>query len=238
VPPPSLPPLSLLIGRAIAHQSLHRHDLPKPLLGRFRKKAPPSPVGRNIVLDPTHRRDLSPVADSEMIVDPNLGPQRHVVTDRQAARETDLGRQQAVPADRDIVADLNLVVDFGSLADHSIAETAAIDRGARADLDVVLDQNTAGLRDLEMPLRTKKQETVAILSDAAARMDQHIIADQRALDGRAWPDIAIPADLDVRADDGAREERALLTRVARERGYNASDPSWLASWRRPEATYS
>ncbi len=34
-------------------------------------------------------------------------------------------------------------------------------------------------------------------------MDQHVVADQGALDGRAGADIAVPADLDAGADDRA-----------------------------------
>src|SRR5581483_4013700 len=73
-----------------------------------------------------------------------------------------------------------------------------------------------------MALGSKKQETVAVLADAAAGVDQHIIADQCALDGRARAYIAVPADphprpyhgagaddraradLDIRADHGQR----------------------------------
>src|SRR6185312_3822927 len=105
----------------------------------------PAAIGRNVVLDRAHGRYLGAVADLEVVVDAHLRPQRDVVTDRQAAREPDLGRKQAVPADGHIVTDLDLIVDFGALADHGIAETAAVDCGAGADLDVVLDQNAASL---------------------------------------------------------------------------------------------
>src|ERR1700736_3494688 len=89
--------------------------------------------------------------------------QRHIVTDGQAAREPDLGRQQATPANGHIVTDLDLVVDFGSLADDGVAQAAAVDRGAGPDLYVVLDQHPTGLRNLEMSLGPEKQEAMAIL---------------------------------------------------------------------------
>src|SRR5262249_54440373 len=101
------------------------------------------------------------------------------------------------------VTDLNLIVDFGTLADHGVAQAAAVDGGARPDLDVVLDQHAPGLRNLQVPLGPKENKAIAVLPDAAARMDQHVVADQRALDGGARPDIAIPPDLDARADHGA-----------------------------------
>ena len=65
--------------------------------------------------------------------------------------------EQAVPADGHIVADLDLIVDFGALADHGVAQAAAIDGGAGADLDIVLDQHTAGLRHLQMAVRARRR---------------------------------------------------------------------------------
>ncbi len=143
---------------------------------------------------------------------PDLGAQRDIVADRQAARETDLGREQAVPADGHIVADLDLIVDFGALADHGIAQAAAVDGGAGADLDIVLDQHAAGLRHLQMAFGAEEDEAVAVLPDAAAGMDQDVVADQRKLDGGTGADIAVAADPHVGpdhragADHGARAD--------------------------------
>src|ERR1700744_5590366 len=96
----------------------------------------------------------------------------YVVPDGQAAREPDLGRQQAVPADGHIVTDLDLIVDFGALADHGIAQAAAIDGGAGPDFHVVLDQDPAGLGHLQMTVRPEEDKAVAVLPDAAAGVDQ------------------------------------------------------------------
>src|SRR6187455_3451596 len=133
--------------------------------------AAPAPVGRNVILDRAHRRDLSAVADLEVVVDSHLGTQRHIVANRQTARQPYLGGQQTMPADRHIVADLDLIVDFRALADHGVAQAAAIDGGPGADLDIVLDHDAAGLRHLQMAIRAEKYEAEAILPDAAARMD-------------------------------------------------------------------
>src|SRR5262249_18156182 len=108
MPPPSLLSLAFRAGRAALYQPLHRDNLLEPLLGRLCKETAPTAVGRNVVLDPTHRRDLGAVTDLEMVVDAHLRAQCDVVADRQTAREPDLGRQQAVPADGHIVADLDL----------------------------------------------------------------------------------------------------------------------------------
>ena len=54
-----------------------------------------------------------------------------------------------------------------------------------------------------MTVRPKEHEAIAVLADAAAGMDQHVIADQRALDRGPCADIAIAADPDVGPDYGA-----------------------------------
>ena len=63
-----------------------------------------------------------------------------------------------MPADRYIVTDLDLIVDFRAFSDDGIAQTAAIDSRPGADLDVVLDQDAAGLRYLQMAIRSEEDE--------------------------------------------------------------------------------
>src|SRR5579859_3794766 len=189
--PPSLLPFALRIGRLVPHQTLHRNNLPEPLLGRLGKMPTPAAVRRNIVLDRAHRGDLRTIADLEVIVDTDLCSQSYIVADGQAAREPDLSRQQAMPANGHIVTDLDLIVDFRALTDDGIAEAAPVDRGARPDLHIILDQDPPGLRNLQVPLRAEEEKAIAVLADAAAGMDQHVIADQRALDRGSRPDIAV-----------------------------------------------
>src|SRR5262249_4426077 len=154
-------------------------DLPEPLLGRPGNMAAPTLVCGNIIHHPAGRRDLCTIADRYVVVESGSRSDRHVVTDRQAAREPDLGREQAMPADGHIVADLDLIVDFGAVAYDRVAQAATVDGGAGANLDIVLDQHTAGLRHLQMPFWAEENEAVAVLADAAAGMDQHVISDQR-----------------------------------------------------------
>src|ERR1700732_628741 len=185
MPPPSPLSLTLRIGCAVAPQTLDCDDFPEPLPGRFGKMATPAPASRNVVLDGAHRRDLGPVANVEMIVDSHLRAQRHMIANRQATSQSYLGGQQTAPPNRHIVADLDLVVDFRTLADYSVAQAAAVDSRSRPDLHLILDQNAAGLRDLQMAFRPKENEPIAVLADAAAGMDEDPIADQRELDGSA-----------------------------------------------------
>src|SRR3984957_12874599 len=217
MPPPSLLSPTLRIGCAVARETLDRDDFPEPLPGRFGKMATPAPASRNVVLDGAHCRDLGPVANVEMIVDSHLRAQRHMIANRQATSQSYLGGQQTVPPNRHIVADLDLVVDFRTLADYSVAQAAAVDSRSRPDLHLILDQNAAGLRDLQMAFRAKENEPKAVLPDAAAGMDEHPIADQGELDGGSRADVAIPPDPDIggnqctRADDGPCPDRNIRT---------------------------
>ena len=75
--------------------------------------------------------------------------------------------------------DLHEIVDLGALADHGVADRAAVDRGVGADLDVVLDDDAPDLRDLadgrSRPC-TKPKPSCPML---AAGMHDHAVADQR-----------------------------------------------------------
>ena len=55
--------------------------------------------------------------------------------------------RQCRPIDH-IVGDLDEIVDLGALADHGVADRAAVDGGVGADLDIVLDDDAADLRNL------------------------------------------------------------------------------------------
>src|SRR5258705_307673 len=120
-------------------------------------------VDLGIAMEPPHGLFLAD--DAQVILDGIAGADglaELALVDGQDACEPGLGREQAVPADGHIVADLDLIVDFGALADDGVAQAAAVDGGAGADLDIVLDQHPAGLRHLQMPLRPQGDETMAI----------------------------------------------------------------------------
>src|ERR1700722_4307307 len=57
-----------------------------------------------------------------------------------------------------------------------------------------------------MAVRSEKDKTIAVLSDAAAGMDEHVVADQRKLNRGARTDIAVPADPDIGADHDPRTD--------------------------------
>ena len=137
-----------------------------------------------------------------MIRDPDLASHHDEISDDRAAGYAGQSRNQAMPPDADVVRDLHEIVDLGALADDGIARRAAIDRDVGADLDIVLNDHAAGLRDFLMALR-RRQEAEAVLANAGAGMNDHAVPDQGMRDGRVGADGAIAADRDARADDGA-----------------------------------
>ena len=101
--------------------------------------------------------------------------------------------------DDDVVADLHLVVDLGALPYDCVAIGAAVDGGARPDLDIVLDDDAADLRDLEVTARAHG-ETEAVLADMDAGMDDDPVANRGVLQGRAGADRGVPADPNIGPD--------------------------------------
>jgi len=87
---------------------------------------------------------------------PTLAPSATLSPIVRLAREPDLSREQTMPADGHIVADLDLVVDFGAFPDHGVAQTTAIDGRSGADFHVVLKQDAAGLRHLQVAVGPEK----------------------------------------------------------------------------------
>ncbi len=103
-------------------------------------------------------------------------------------------------ADANVVANLDLIVDLGAFADHRVIHGAAIDRGVRADLDIVLDDDTANLDDLQHAAWTGGI-TETVLPDARTIVDNHIITDERGKNACAAGNGAIASDLYILPDD-------------------------------------
>ena len=107
-----------------------------------------------------------------------------------------------MPADHHIVGDLHQVVDLGALADHGVAQAPAVDRGAGANLDVVLNDNAADLRHLDVALGAR-HVAEAVLADVATRMNDDAIADRRVRDGAVGANRTVAADAHLRSDHRA-----------------------------------
>src|SRR6202020_2658411 len=135
-------------------------------------------------------------ADRDVVGDAHLATQHGKISHRHAARYADLGDDQAMPSDRAVVSDLDQIVDLGPLADDRIARRAAVDRGVSADLDLVLNNDAPGLRNLLVTAR-RRQITEPILTNANAGMNNNAVADQGVDDSGSGADRAVAADTDV-----------------------------------------
>src|SRR5690606_13547337 len=101
--------------------------------------------------------------------------------------------------DAAVVADLDQIVDLGPLADHRVAERAAIDGGAGPDLHAVLDDHSPELGNLAMPVGAQLKPE-AFGPDDHAGLEDDVIADIGALDGYIGADDAVAADGNARTD--------------------------------------
>ena len=137
---------------------------------------------------------LCTASDRQMIGNSDAATELNAVAERHRAGQPDLAGDQAAAADADVVRDLHEVVDLGAFADDRVGHRAAIDGGVGADLDVVLDDDAA---DLRQPLgRTRPgNEAESLAPDLGTAEDDHPVADQRALDAGARSDIAVASDL-------------------------------------------
>ena len=95
-----------------------------------------------------------------------------------------------VLADRDRVADLHQVVELGAAPDARLAERRAVDRGERADLDVVLDHHDPHLRELVVAALGVAREAEAVGPDHGAVLHHHAAAEPAALAHAARPSAA------------------------------------------------
>ncbi len=140
-----------------------------------------------------------------MAGDAGLTAERGKIADRARARDSGLRDQNRVAANDNVVSDLDEIVDFRPLADHRIAVCASVDRHARADLDVVLNDDSPDLRHFEMSPRAEG-EAKSVLPDMSARVNDHAIPNQRRDDRRRRADGAVAPDPHVGTNDGVRAD--------------------------------
>ena len=117
----------------------------------------------------------------------------------------DWADDHAVPADHDVVPDLHEIINFGAFADDRILKSPPVDRGVGADLDIVLDDDPADLRHLEVAPRAHG-EAEPVLADPHARVHDDPVADQGMRQRRERADVAVAADGDPVADHRARRD--------------------------------
>ena len=111
-----------------------------------------------------------------------------------------LGNKDATPTEHDVVTDLHQIINHRTRADDRIRPGTAIDRGVGADFDIIADNHTPQLRDLDMAARARGKAE-AVLTDAHAGIERDAVADQAMADGDVGRDHTVAADHDAGADD-------------------------------------
>src|SRR5258706_15921883 len=103
-------------------------------------------------------------------------------------------------ADHDVVCDLHQVVDLGSLADYGRAECAAVDGHVSADLDVIVNDDVANLRNFAVRALVE-HVAKSIRADHRTRVDADAIAKLRPrIKCDVWKKINFLAELAIGAD--------------------------------------
>src|ERR1700733_8044160 len=192
-------PLGLLA--AAACEVLQRHHFAHPLPLRSGRKAAPDRARGNVFVDGRCRSQHRAFADGDMRDDAGARSEHDEILQCHAAAEPRLGDDNAMAADHAIMPDLAEVIDLGSLADHGVAHAAAIYSRAGPDLDVVMNDDAADLRNFDMPFGAR-HKAEPVLADMAGGMDQDTVAEMGMGDRAAGPDGAIVADPNALTDDG------------------------------------
>src|SRR5262249_1469004 len=187
------PPDVLVHLRHLLHRRAH------PLRGTLRAgRTPVHPSARGHVF---HHRALGtdghPVPDLDVIDDPGLPGHHHVIAGRTGPGDPHLSGQDVVPADPAVVGDHHQGVALRPGPDPGRPERAAVDRGARPDLHVVLDLDPPELRDLDVP-------------PVVQPVSEPVGPDHRVrVDNRPVPDLAVVVEDGARVDRGIRPDGAI-----------------------------
>ena len=87
-----------------------------------------------------------------MIRKTNLTAQNDEISQVTATGNSDLRDDHIVPTDPCVVPNLHEIIDLGPLSDDSVTKRSAVDCGARAYFDPILDDHPAYLRYLDVTL--------------------------------------------------------------------------------------
>jgi len=116
-----------------------------------RRRAEPAFARGDVLHDAGLAADECAVADAFVVLDADLAAEHGTVADDGGAAEPDLAAEDCVGADLDVVPDLDEVVDLCAFADGGGGKLAPVDARARADLDVVADDDVAQVGDFDEP---------------------------------------------------------------------------------------
>ena len=104
-------------------------------------------AARDVADDAALRGDARAVADRDVIGDADLTAHHHAASDDHRAGEAALRRDEGALADLAVVTDVDLRVDLRALLDPRGRQRAGRNRAECTDMNVVLDDDAAEVRD-------------------------------------------------------------------------------------------
>ena len=126
-------------------------------------------------MDPVCQRQVAKNtgATAYRAVGPNVGTARH----------THATRHRGILANAHVMPNLDQVVEFDAVLDHSVGQGAAVNAGIGADLHIVANAHSAELLDL-LPPTLVRRETEAVCADHRSRMNDAPLPDVAVLSDR------------------------------------------------------
>src|SRR5579875_687871 len=171
-------------------------------------------AGRHVAVHAGTGADDGPIVNVDVIGYADLAGNHHVIPSAARASDAHLANKEVVFADLAVVADLYLVIDFGSGTDTCGLESTAIDGGASTDFHIVADFDIAKLRLLDVfaALKTiaetiSAQHRIGVNDDAIAE-DGVIVEDDMGMQHHVVAEPTIAAQDDAAVESAPRAQDA------------------------------
>src|SRR6202012_4331592 len=120
--------------------------------------------------------DGDPVANLQVPGDTHLTGEHNVISQFRAARDAHLAAENAIFADLDVVANMHLVVNLGTLANDRGTESPPVNRHARVNFHIITNDYIPDLRNFAVNARVQNI-TESIRTDHRAGMNANASAD-------------------------------------------------------------
>src|SRR5215470_6814167 len=166
----------LLLAPRPPSQPLQGRDLPRPLDHRHRRRAAHAGASGYVVLGMATTGNLGTRAYFNVAHRSGLAAHDHEVTELRGTRNAGLADDDTMPTDHHVVPDLYKIINFGAFPDHCIGEGAAVDAAVGADFHVVVKNDSADLRHLEVALGAHGKAK-PVLAYAHACVQDHPVTD-------------------------------------------------------------
>lgn len=157
-------------------------DISEPLLDRPSGNTAPALAIGYVIHNAARCGNLHARTDNQMVGKSHTTTQHRLVTDDTAARNAAMSRNNTKTADSHVVGDLYEVIDLCTFANDGVVQRTTVDRRIGANLDIVLNDDSAELGNL---LQAGGTQDVAetVLPNPHTVMKRHLIADESTLNG-------------------------------------------------------